>query len=152
MLCPFRFVGVAVLHEIAVICAQQVVVSGDKKLLRLSPICKHPPPRLGMKLHLAHLAAMREVTAMDDGIHALRLEVFERGGKVFVRPVRPDAVALVRSPKMRVAHDAKNKIRRTAVFPARWSRKEPPTAKPERRRSAKEISPCHGHRHSLISS
>ena len=91
-----------------------------------------------MKLHLAHLAAMREVTAMDDGIHALRLEVFERGGKVFVRPVRPDAVALVRSPKMRVAHDAKNEIRLPAVLPA-GRRRENETA-----RQCRKTKGCEG--------
>ena len=118
----------------------------------IADIIEFCPSALGVELHLPRLTAMRHIAAVYDGIDFLLLEISQRSRKILIRPMRTMPVALDGSSQVRIADDAKDEVRLAFRLPSGRRRKEPPTAKPERRRSAKEISPCHGHRHSLIPS
>ena len=83
MLRPLLGIGIYLLYSEAdaVLPSGDVVVPGNKELfdlasVRRKPVREHPVPRLGVELHLPHLAAMRHVATVHNRVDILRLEMF----------------------------------------------------------------------------
>ena len=114
---PLAPLGILLRDECAVCGTLRIVVAGHEELLH--PVAvggqilgEYLVPDARVEAHLLNLAAMREVSAMDDRVDILLSKVAKRGGEVLVGPVVPRTPAgTVYRPQVRVADDAEHDVR-----------------------------------------